>query len=98
MFPFKRFVVKGHSMQPLFNPGDRVIINRWAYLFSPPKPGDLVAFWLQDESSDILLKRIKTISGNRVFVIGSNPNDSLDSSSFGAVSKNKVIGKFLTKY
>ena len=98
MFPFKRFVVKGHSMQPLFNPGDKVIVNRWAYLFSFPKPGDIVAFYDRDNRNKILLKKIEKASGKNLFVIGLNTNDSLDSSSFGAVSKNKVIGKFLTKY
>ena len=98
MFPLKQFVVKGHSMQPLFNPGDKVIINTWAYLFSPPKPKDIVAFYDRNDRSKILLKKIKKASSNKLFVIGLNTNDSLDSSSFGMVSKNKVVGKFLAKY
>ena len=85
-------------MQPLFNPGDRVIVNRWAYLFSFPRPGDIVAFYDRNDRNKILLKKIEKASGKYLFVIGLNTNDSLDSSSFGTVSKNQVIGKFLTKY
>lgn len=85
-------------MRPFFNPGDKLVINRWAYLFSPPKKGDIIAFQLQNKSSTILLKKVGKVSKNKLFVVGLNPADSLDSRKLGLISKDQVLGKVLTKY
>ena len=98
MLPIKRFITQGHSMQPLFNPGDKVIINRWAYLFSSPKAGDIVAIQVRSKGGKILLKKIEKDRGQRYFVIGLNTSDSTDSRSFGPIPKKQIIGKILTTY
>lgn len=95
MFPLRRFQIAGHSMQPLFNPGDRVLINCWAYLFSSPKPGDTIAFQIHNNSSDILLKKVKMVTGDEILVMGINKQDSLKP---GPISRKSVVGKVLTKY
>jgi len=86
-------------MEPLFKAGDRVVINRLAYLFSKPKPGDLVAIEHPKERNKILLKKIKKIiSEDQYFVVGTNPSDSCDSRSFGLVGKELIIGKVWFSY
>ncbi|HEX7456163.1 MAG TPA: signal peptidase I [Candidatus Nanoarchaeia archaeon] len=99
MFPVKRFILKGHSMEPTFREGDRVLINTFAYLFSKPKPGDIIAFQLPSQRDKILLKRIEGVIGdNQYFIAGFNKVDSQDSRHFGPIHHKQVLGKFLTSY
>ena len=86
-------------MEPLFKAGDRVVINRLAYLFSQPKPGDIVAVKHPKERNKILLKKIKKYAPNNTyFVVGENKSDSEDSRFFGKVGKNLIFGKVLFRY
>ncbi|MDP2720357.1 MAG: S26 family signal peptidase [bacterium] len=95
-FPFSRFKITGHSMEPFFKSGDKVVINRISYLFFQPQPGDIVALTHRDS---ILLKQIKKVSSNnKYFVAGINIVDSHDSRNFGKVKREQIVGKFLTKY
>ena len=99
MAPFKRFVIKGHSMTPLFKGGDRVIINSFAYLFSKPKLGDIVAFQAENQRGRILLKKIdKRLPNSQYFLVGINKTDSLDSHQFGAIKREQILGKYLVTY
>lgn len=79
-------------MNPKFQEGERVWVNRWAYIFKKPKVGDVVV--LKSPNQDILiLKRIKRIEDRGYFVEGDNPNKSTDSRKFGFVTKEVIIGK-----
>jgi len=97
--PFSRFKVSGPSMEPAFKDGDRVIINRPVYLFSPPKTGDIVAVKPPKDRPKILLKKIKkAIREKQYSVVGINPTDSYDSRFFGPVSKEMIIGRVWFNY
>jgi signal peptidase I len=49
--------VKGASMSPTLSAGDRLLLNRFAYLHREPKRGELVV--LKDpETGDLIVKRI----------------------------------------
>ena len=86
-------------MEPLFKAGDFVVINRLSYLFSQPKPGDIVAVRNPKERDKILLKKIETgISENQYFVVGINQSDSHDSRAFGPVGKDLIFGKVCFSY
>ena len=41
-WPLSRYVVDGPSMEPAFTPGDRLIVNRLAYLRHAPRVGDVI--------------------------------------------------------
>ena len=41
------------------------------------------------------IKRIKSIKEDRLFIVGDNPEHSLDSRTFGWVSADEVIGKVI---
>jgi nickel-type superoxide dismutase maturation protease len=99
MFSFSRFKIAGHSMEPLFKAGDRVIINRLAYIFTKPRVGDIVAVRNPKERNKILLKKIKNEQPkNQYFVVGINPVDSHDSRTFGSVGKDLILGKVWFRY
>lgn len=85
-------------MQPDFNPGDKLLINRLAYTFSAPKKGDIVAFYDQVQRGKILLKRIETERDGSYFVVGINKSDSRDSRDIGPITRKQIIGKFLMSY
>ena len=54
------------SMIPVVEPGDRLIVNRLAYLFEEPKRGDIVMFAFPDDEKDNYLKRIIGLPGEKV--------------------------------
>lgn len=97
IFPFSIHVVRGHSMQPFLNEGDRVVVFRWAYIFSRPKVGDVVVFRHSDRNEYI--KRISAAAEKNEFVVaGDNKRDSMDSRKHGHVQRKAVIGKVIMKY
>ena len=86
-------------MEPLFKAGDFVVINRLSYLFSQPKPGDIVALRHLKERNKILLKKIKREYPKKgYFVVGINQANSYDSRTFGPVGKDLILGKLWFRY
>ena len=100
LFPFNIHIVKGHSMQPFLNEGDRVVVFRWAYVFSQPKKGDVVVFKHNDGKKYV--KRIAAMANNnngkKFFVAGDNEKDSKDSRNFGHINRKLIIGKIVASY
>ncbi len=89
-----RFKVTDRSMEPSFNEGDFVLVEKFSYLLSRPRENDVVVL-RHPHNSKFLLKRIsKTING-AVFVEGDNKTESEDSRQFGPVSKREIVGKVL---
>jgi signal peptidase I len=43
-FLFKPYLIPSGSMQPTLEINDRIIVNRLAYKFSDPQPGDVIVF------------------------------------------------------
>ncbi len=93
MFPLARFRVADDSMRPTLEPGDFVLVNRWAYRFRVPKAGEVVVL-RNPETSGFLIKRIANVPDHEtVFVVGDNFERSRDSRHFGPVLRTTVIGK-----
>ena len=91
----RRFVVEGHSMMPLLNPGEEVLIADMPFPF---KVGDTILF-LHPQNPDLLiLKRIDSIMNDALFLRGANPSDSLDSRSFGPVPLPMVKGVVTSRF
>lgn len=65
-----RFLVEGSSMEPTFHKGQRLIINRLAYLSSPPQRGDLIVFQYPGNATDEYIKRIIGIPGDTIVTEG----------------------------
>jgi len=94
MFPFRRFRVEDESMRPTLEPGDYVLVNRWAYRFQSPKRGDLVVVQDPEAMDRFLVKRVADAAGpSQVHLAGDNQPLSRDSRSFGPVSIDRIVGK-----
>lgn len=93
MFPLLKFKIEGSSMCPSFKPGDTVLVNKFSYLLSRPRMGDVIVL----KRKKFIMKRIIKIDKNEFFVEGDNKERSTDSRSFGWVNKKEIIGKVFLK-
>lgn len=85
----KRYIVKGHSMEPNFYEGDRLLISS---LFFSLKKGDVVVF--SDGSRD-LVKRITAATEKNTYAAA---GDNTGHSRVYSVTRRQVKGKLLMKY
>lgn len=74
-FLLNRFVyanaeVPTGSMMMTVMPGDRLIVNRLAYVFEEPQRGDIVMFKFPDNEKDNYLKRIIALPGETIEIKG----------------------------
>lgn len=61
----------GVSMEPELYNGQRVLINRYAYLLTSPKAGDVVVFLPNgNRNSHYYIKRVVAVPGDTVQIIG----------------------------
>jgi signal peptidase I len=94
MFPFRRFRVADESMRPTLEPGDYVLVNRWAYRNRPPARGDLVVVRDPQVPDRFLVKRVAdAASPTQIQLAGDNEFLSRDSRTFGPVSMDRIVGK-----
>lgn len=94
MFPIRRFRVEDDSMRPVLEPGDYVLVNRWAYKFRPPAKGDLVVVRDPEAPQRFLVKRISDApDAGRIHIAGDNANRSRDSRTFGPIALREIVGK-----
>ncbi len=62
-----KVTVAGNSMESTLKDGEAVLINRFTYFISDPKPGDVVAFLPKgNEKSHYYIKRIVGTPGDKV--------------------------------
>lgn len=90
-FPFAKFKISGHSMEPTLKEGNQVLVNQWAYFFRKPKVGEVVVFKI---SREYWVKRIKRIDAKNLMVEGDN---RLDSQRIGPINKKNLVGKLISK-
>lgn len=94
---FRRFVVKGSSMEPIYKEGDRIIAVRYGLLCAPRK-GD-IAIVRDPRDNRLLLKRIGRIGPDGSFCVsGENTAVSTDSREFGMLSRDRIVAKVLWRY
>ena len=96
LLPVAKYTIVGTSMLPALKPGDTVLVNKLAYLFSPPKIGEIVI--LKDpRDKRIIIKRIEKIENGLYSVRGDNKKASTDSLEYGMLKKKNIIGKVIYK-
>ena len=86
-------------MEPAYRAGDRLLVNRLAYLRHPPRAGDAVVLRDPGDPGRLLLKRVTYVADPRhIIVLGDNAAESRDSRHFGAIKRSLIIGKAWRKY
>lgn len=96
MLLLSKFKIQGHSMEPLIQDGNTVLVSSIFYLFKNPKVNDIIAF--KNAAGKVLIKRITKKENGSFFIEGDNKKDSLDSKNFGMISKAKILGKVIYKF
>lgn len=106
------FIVSGASMVPTFESGDYLIIDEFTYNFiREPQKGEVIVFRYPNDPSKFFIKRVVGLPGEEVivdgrswtvgndeyFVMGDNRTQSLDSRSFGGLSRDNITGRALLR-
>lgn len=65
-FLFEVYRVEGSSMETTLHSGDRVVVNKWVYLWGLPKRGDVIVFEYPKDPERDFIKRVVAVSGDTV--------------------------------
>ena len=69
LFLAQSYTVSGSSMQPGLTDGQRVLVNKFAYLRKSPQRGDVIVFHNPQNSSEDLIKRVIGLPGDQINVM-----------------------------
>lgn len=67
-FVFESFQVSGKSMQPTLYTGDRVLVNKLAFVLGKPKTGEIIVFRSPVNPSQDWIKRVIGVPGDTVSI------------------------------
>lgn len=81
-------------MLPTLSPGDRLLVRRSRHVHE----GDIIAFADPQDPRRALVKRVSSIAGATIVVLGDNQGASRDSRTFGSVEMSQVIGRVWYRY
>ena len=98
--------IYGRSMSPLLNPGELVFISQGNYERRQPQRGEVVAVRPASLGGRAFVKRIVGLPHDQVtvgerqwqlqaeqfFLLGDQPEHSMDSRIFGPVTREELIG------
>lgn len=97
-FGVRRVAVSGESMRPVLEPGDRLVVVSGPL---PIRRGHIVALRdpeLPGEPERMVVKRIESVHGDRVRVLGDRLSLSTDSRQYGPVPRASVVGRVVYRY
>lgn len=86
--------IDGHSLDPIYQEGDYVVISHVPLLFRGVRPGDVVVFNHPQDGEVIKLVDHLEEGGRSAFVIGLHPA-SIDSRTYGAIPLSLIVGKVI---
>ena len=89
--------VSGASMAPTLNDGDWVVV-KWKPRRKKLEVGNIVVIERDDQPGIQYIKRITKIEKKRFWVEGDNTEPSIDSRSWGFLTRKEIIGKYLFRY
>jgi nickel-type superoxide dismutase maturation protease len=92
--PLTRVEVRGDSMRPALEPGDRLLVVRGRAV----RVGDVVAVDDPRQPARTVVKRVAGLADGGVTVLGDNPGASTDSRAFGPVAPGAVRGRAVYRY
>ncbi len=89
-FPIGIYRVAERSMEPSIKEGSYIIVNRW---FASLSVNDVVVARGTDGTT--MVKRIKRAKKDRLYLLGDNRSESVDSRKFGWIDRSRVFGKIV---
>jgi nickel-type superoxide dismutase maturation protease len=92
--PVGRVEVRGDSMRPALEPGDRLLVLRGG----PVRVGQVVAVGDPREPARTMLKRVAARGPAGITVLGDNAAASTDSRSLGPLAPAAVRGRAVYRY
>ena len=87
--------VRGSSMAPALQPGDRLLVVRRR---GPIRPGDVVLALDPRDAARELVKRVEAVSGDEVVLRGDHAPASTDARTFGALPASAVTWRAVARY
>lgn len=93
--PIINFQIKENSMEPAIKEGSTLLVSRYHYFFRKPKANEIVILHDPTDLKRFIIKRIKGVKENKIFVVGDNEKESIDSRQFGWVDKKDIVGKVI---
>lgn len=88
------YAVEGESMAPALHPGHVVLVTSLPFLWSPPRPGDIVVAESPDGGGRLLVKRLVAHDTEGLLVLmGDNSDRSIDSRHCGGIPPTGILGK-----
>ena len=97
----KRVVVRGGSMLPSLEPGERVLFDRLAYADDGPRMGDIVLARHPERPGVRMIKRVAEGEGlgrDECWLLGDNASSSTDSRTLGAFRQRDILGRAWVVY
>ena len=89
-----KYICEGKSMNPTLRDGEVVLVDRGAKI----EIGDIVVARHPVEQNSEVVKRVETINERgHYFLVGDNPDDSIDSRHYGAVTRAYIKGKVVAR-
>ena len=89
-----KYICEGKSMNPTLKDGEVVLVDREANI----EVGDIVVAKHPLAPNEEVVKRVARINERgHYFLIGDNPEDSLDSRDYGAVKREYIKGKVVAR-
>jgi nickel-type superoxide dismutase maturation protease len=89
-----KYICEGRSMNPTLKDGEVVLVDREAEI----EVGDVVVAKHPVEQNSEVVKRVARINDRgHYFLIGDNPDDSVDSRHYGAVTREYIKGKVVAR-
>ena len=68
LFVVQGFCVSGECMQPHLYTGERVLANKLAYSFGPPRRGEIVIFHYPKDPKEVYVKRVVGLPGDTIAI------------------------------
>ena len=95
-----RCVVTGSSMEPNLSNGQEVLLNRFAFQFTAPKQGDVIAFRPNgNENAHLSVKRVIATPGNTIKIMNGKVyingeefiDDYADDTRDGGIAEEEIL-------
>ena len=64
----QNYYVDGVSMEPNLHNTERILVDKWSYLFHPPERGDIIVFAAPPDPSQDYVKRIIALPGDIISI------------------------------